>query len=170
MYPHYPHYWRRGPSRLLWFIVGAGAATWWHKHHEMHKHEWTWGHCRRAAIQNPPPNTPPSTDGSDANTSDSSFSLKNLPRSINNIPPAGWSWAERQEAEKYKEQQDHLADLRKQATDAMSDMTEATLESILSGAEALRAKLIASRELRKKQEEQLKREIAEQEKNPPRLI
>ncbi|KAJ3565111.1 hypothetical protein NP233_g7851 [Leucocoprinus birnbaumii] len=112
----------------------------------------------------------PTADGPTANATDPSFSFKDIPRSINNIPPAGWSWGEKQETEKFKEKQDQLAELRKQATDAMSDMTEATLESILSGAEALKAKLIASRELRKQQEEQLRREIEEQEKNPPRLI
>jgi hypothetical protein len=91
----------------------------------------------------------------DSNAPDSSFSFKDIPRAINNIPPGGWSWGEKEE-EKYQEQQDRLAELRRQATDTvsyslaqdeemytyvvkMSDVTEATLESILSGAEALKA-------------------------------
>ncbi|KXN84263.1 hypothetical protein AN958_12836 [Leucoagaricus sp. SymC.cos] len=173
----YPHCYR-GPSRLLWFFIGAGAATWWHKHREMHNSSWTWGHCRRAAIHNNPNNVPiataPVAEGSaanqSANTPDSSFSFKDIPKTINNIPPAGWGWGERKETERYQEEQDRLAELRRQTTEVMSDMTEATLESILSGAEALKAKLVATREQRKKQEEQLKREIEEQARNPPRLI
>lgn len=27
-----PYSYYRGPHRLLWFIIGAGAATWWFKH------------------------------------------------------------------------------------------------------------------------------------------
>lgn len=125
MYP-YHHYnpmaYGRGPRRLVWFIIGAGTATWWIKHHEMRDNGRTWGHCRRPSI--PPPPTPP-VDGSSANPQDSSFSFKDVPRAINNIAPPqkgdwNWGWGEKKLAEKYQEEQDQLADLRRQATEAAS--------------------------------------------------
>jgi len=165
----------RGPRRLLWFVIGAGTATWWIKHREMNNNGgMTWGHCRRPNIQNTPAPTTASADGSNVNPQDSSFSFRDVPRAINNISPPsrdwGWGWGEKKLAEKHQEEQDQLADLRRQATETMTDITEATLESILSTAEVLKAKLAESRELRKKKEEQLQREIEERSKTPPRLI
>jgi hypothetical protein len=120
---------RYGPSRLLWFVIGAGAATWWHKHHEMNSYWGHWGHCRRAAIQGAIPN-PGAPDGSASNstmkTSESSFSFKDIPKTINNIPPAGWGWGERKDTEKYQEEQDRLADVRKQALEAVSSLISET--------------------------------------------
>ncbi|KAF9453618.1 hypothetical protein P691DRAFT_719478 [Macrolepiota fuliginosa MF-IS2] len=169
----YPYYWR-GPSRIVWFLIGAGTATWWIKHRDVH-HFSQWGHCRRLAIENATANANMSTTAQPANGSpESSFSFKDIPRTINNIPPAAaswnWGWGERKEAQKYQEEQDNLAELRRQATDAMTEMTEATLDSILAGAEALKVKLAESREQRKKQEALLQKQIEEQSRNPPRLI
>jgi len=45
-------YYHRAPSRLLWFIIGAGAATWWIKRKDCEKR--SFGPCRRL---------PPSSQG-----------------------------------------------------------------------------------------------------------
>ncbi|TFK71655.1 hypothetical protein BDN72DRAFT_427248 [Pluteus cervinus] len=43
------HHFVRGPSRLLWFIIGAGSATWWIKSRELHGS--SSGPCWRAPIR-----------------------------------------------------------------------------------------------------------------------
>lgn len=40
------HPWRRAPSRIVWFLVGAASATLWIKHKEHHVHQ-HYGRCRR---------------------------------------------------------------------------------------------------------------------------
>lgn len=80
------------------------------------------------AIQNAPANAtgvPPSVDGSNANIApESSFSFKDIPRTINNIPPPSsswnWGWGERKEAERTQEERDRLAEIRRQAVDTVS--------------------------------------------------
>jgi hypothetical protein len=52
---HYIHHFRHGPRRLVWFILGGVAATWWMKHKEMRAHERYIGHCVRQLPQPAPP-------------------------------------------------------------------------------------------------------------------
>jgi hypothetical protein len=50
------HHWHRGPSRLLWFLFGAGVATWFAKQKECHAYQVK--HCmqhRIPAEAYPPP-------------------------------------------------------------------------------------------------------------------
>lgn len=71
MHPYnYPHYYSRcrmfaGPSRLVWFAIGAGAATWFH----YSKHGHSFGrHCVpavRDSNQNVYTLPPPPLDGQD---------------------------------------------------------------------------------------------------------
>jgi hypothetical protein len=114
-----------GPSRFIWFAIGAGAATFWHKCHQMNYNGAPWGHCRRSAIQqqHPYPNPPPTNpDGSSTPTQaqESSFSYKDIPKRINNIPPANWEWGQEKERLRNQEDEDRLADLRRQATETVS--------------------------------------------------
>jgi hypothetical protein len=63
---HYPRYYRYcRPSRFIWFVLGAGTASWFIKHHQMRygHDEQLIGFCRRAPIQ-----TPPSLQSHDRNT------------------------------------------------------------------------------------------------------
>ena len=41
-------HWHRGPSRLLWFILGAGASAWWIKHKECREYQVK--HCMRSRL------------------------------------------------------------------------------------------------------------------------
>ena len=56
------HWYHRGPSRLLWFLFGAGAATWWMKHKEYQGYQVK--HCMRSRI--PPEAYPPPAQQQDA--------------------------------------------------------------------------------------------------------
>ncbi|KAI0741904.1 hypothetical protein C8Q80DRAFT_1274253 [Daedaleopsis nitida] len=42
----------RGTHRLLWFVFGVGAATWWHRHKDVHG----WAEARRAWSERIPQN------------------------------------------------------------------------------------------------------------------
>lgn len=55
---HHMHHFHRGPSRLIWFILGGVATAWWMKHKEIREHNGYFGHCVRKPIYAPPP--PPS--------------------------------------------------------------------------------------------------------------
>jgi hypothetical protein len=54
---HHPyHYYRHGgPSRIIWFIIGGLAASWWLKRREIHDYAHI-GYCVRKPIQAPSPN------------------------------------------------------------------------------------------------------------------
>jgi hypothetical protein len=83
----------------------------------------SWSHCRRSAIQQqyPHPNPPPPTnpDGS-PQAQESSFSFRDIPKRINNIPSADWDWSPEKERLRNQEEEDRLADLRRQATETVS--------------------------------------------------
>ena len=43
---HYPHIFLRRPaSRILWFVIGAGVATWWHNSRAMRDHHAQYWPC-----------------------------------------------------------------------------------------------------------------------------
>jgi len=52
----------------------------------------------------------------------------------------------------------------------MADLTESTLESVLSTAESLKAKLAEHRAQRELQQKSIEQLLDEQRKNPPRLV
>ncbi|KDR80503.1 hypothetical protein GALMADRAFT_240790 [Galerina marginata CBS 339.88] len=164
MHPYYSHmgHWHRGPSRLLWFFFGGLAATWWIKHKDADRR--VFGHCMRPPVQAPP------TDSA-APPSPWPQNMSDIPRAINNIPPAHSSpvsaeWESRQ----WEQEKEHLANISRQATDAMADLTEATLETVLSTAESLKAKLAEHRAQREKQQKVIDQRLEEERRSPPRLV
>jgi len=180
MHPYHFHSmgpWRRGPSRLVWFLIGAATATWWLKRKDTDRR--IFGHCMRPSIQSSPSQ---STDSSAPPPTNPGWpqSLSEIPRVINNIPqvhssPTPSSPAPLVEWEKRQEQQwdlekEHIARISRQATDAMVDLTEATLESVLSTAESLKAKLAEHRAQREKQQAVVAQRLEEERRNPPRLV
>lgn len=71
--------WHRGPSRIVWFLIGAGAATWWIRRKDGERR--IFGHCRRVspldvneAPQGPSPWQPQT--------------ISDVPRAIANMPPS----------------------------------------------------------------------------------
>jgi hypothetical protein len=58
----------------------------------------------------------------------------------------------------------------RQAGDSMTDLSEATLDSILCTVETLKAKLAEHRAQRERQQKQLDEEFEALKKDPPRLV
>lgn len=119
MIPHYS-YRHRGPSRILWFLIGAATASLLLKRSDSHSR--TFGHCRRLQYQTPPPNSsvPDGTlsDGAHfASSAPNSWSvtlLRDIPRAINNIPP----WGSEQQPS-WQQEKEHLADISRKVADAV---------------------------------------------------
>lgn len=118
MFPHYSYRFR-GPSRILWFVIGAATASLLLKRTESHSR--TFGHCRRLQHQTPLPNSsvPDGTlsDAHFASSAPNSWSvtfLRDIPRAINNIPPWG---SEQQKS--WQQEKEHLADISRKVADAV---------------------------------------------------
>ncbi|GLB41884.1 hypothetical protein LshimejAT787_1004840 [Lyophyllum shimeji] len=143
-------HWHRGPSRLIWFFIGAAAATFWHKHKEA-KHGVGWHpHCLRAPIQPPVLSSSANPDRR---------SMHGVSKAINNIPPAELS-----NSTEWNEEKQRMAELSRSAGDKLAELSEATLDTVLTTVEVLKAKLAEHRAERDKQLQD------ERRKNPPRPV
>lgn len=119
MFPHYSYRFR-GPSRILWFAIGAATASLLLKRTDSHSR--TFGHCRRLQHQTPLPNSsvPDGTLSDDAHFASSAPNsksvtfLRDIPRAINNIPPWG---SEQQQS--WQQEKEHLADISRKVADAV---------------------------------------------------
>ncbi|KAG6336048.1 hypothetical protein ID866_3047 [Astraeus odoratus] len=126
---HYPHiYLRRPVSRLLWFVIGAGVATWWHHSRAMHEYRAQYWPClahqqRRAALPDQAPTTDPIRG-------EGRWVWKANPSSDGTM---GWNQQE------WEENKERLKNMQKRVGEAMADMSESTLDSIVSAAEVLKA-------------------------------
>ncbi|KAF8920585.1 hypothetical protein CPB85DRAFT_494705 [Mucidula mucida] len=118
---------RRGPSRLLWFFIGAGTAAFWIKHKQAaDTHgKFYWKHCQRPPVRE--------------TTTESKLAAW---RRQCEGPHADEEW----EMEKEK-----IAAIGRQAQDAMTDISEATLDSLLNTCASLKHKLIQHREQRERE-------------------
>lgn len=111
--PHFYRHWHRGPSRLLWFIIGAGSATAFIAHKEAHEGEKSryWGHCFRAPIQVPQslPSSP-----------NQSFTPGPVPHTSE---PEHWQrWIGRPSDQQIIEEKERLANLKRQAQDTVRSL------------------------------------------------
>ncbi|KAF8817563.1 hypothetical protein BYT27DRAFT_7216642 [Phlegmacium glaucopus] len=166
MYQYY-----RGPSRIVWFLIGAVTASWWLKRKDADSR--IFGHCMRLQYQTPPPIGNPSfaPDGAPSNIGPftpsvpdfRSVTFRDIPRAFNHIPPAHWG----EQQQSWQQEKEHLANISRKVTDAMADLTEATLESVLSAAEALKAKLAEHRANREHQQNIIDQQIQETRNLPP---
>ncbi|KAK0457690.1 uncharacterized protein EV420DRAFT_473502 [Desarmillaria tabescens] len=174
MYPypsyHYFYRWHRRPSRLLWFVLGAGAATLFMKHREAARvnGKFYWGHCQRHSVNYGP--VPPQSRI--AQWREETENWKPTPPPAvpvgNSVYEGNYSsgWREQEwDAEKEK-----MKAFGKQAQDAMTDMSEATLDSLLATVTALKQKLAQHRAQREQQEKLLEEEIEQHKKHPPRFV
>ncbi|KAF8351179.1 hypothetical protein F5887DRAFT_196146 [Amanita rubescens] len=170
------------PSRAFWFLVGAASAALWIKHREYRNIErGGYGPCvRQRAIQsasqqqgalaetsrlNVAPPTSPSL------TAQTPETLHSVSRAINNLPPAdGWSFGERRQMEKWEEDKEKLIDFTVRATDAIADMSESTLDTVLSTIENLKTKIVEHRARREKQRERLGTQLEDEKKRSRHLI
>ncbi|KAI6094325.1 hypothetical protein F5141DRAFT_267868 [Pisolithus sp. B1] len=154
---HHPHvYLHRPASRVLWFLIGAGVATWWHHSRAARDHHSPYWPCqmqqhRWAALRDQPRS---SSSEPGPYERDARWGWRHSP------PPssamAGWNQQE------WEENKERLSNMQKRINEAMVDMSESTLESIVSTAEALKARLAQNRARR---EGPLLSEIPEQKKD-----
>jgi len=145
----YHHMYRRGPSRIFWFLIGGAAFAWFHHVKERKviqaqqaqqegRGEFTscWygpdRHRRwhdRQAVQGPPQTVQQATQTASQPKVDIQAQLPTDP------------WAE----EKTK-----IKQVGQQASDAVADMAEVSLDGVLSAVETLRQKLAEHRAAREK--------------------
>jgi len=170
VYSHGFHSWH-GPRRAVWFIIGAASATLWMSHKEAHRqntHDRYFGHCFR------PPVPPMQPRDSPAPTDDppAQWRPRDIPTAINNIPPASlpWGYPESHRDRQWEEEKIKLQAIGKQAEDVMAKLSEATLDSVMSTMEALKAKLAEHRAQREEAQRQLEKQLEEQRKNPHRFV
>ncbi|KAF7308637.1 hypothetical protein HMN09_00713000 [Mycena chlorophos] len=150
----YRHHWHTGPSRLVWFVLGAASATWWihRKQHHAASNEQHFGRCIRQPIpplQNDPPAPAPA------------------PPAPNPMP---WGYPEAHRARQFDEEIAKVKEIGKQAEDVMAKLSEDALDSALSTMEALKRKLAEHREQRLRAQRELEKQVQEQQNNPHRFV
>ncbi|KAF9054365.1 hypothetical protein BJ165DRAFT_1438287 [Panaeolus papilionaceus] len=162
MYGHWHHFRHpfmyRGPSRLLWFAIGAVTASWFIKRKDERR---VWGHCRRPALgpNDLPQQSPDDQDPWKARATEFS-------RTINNLNPPDGPVTPPWDEKEFQQQREHFAKVSRQAGEAMSDLTESTLETVIAAAQAMRSKLSDNRKRREIEEEQHRRNpVVEQPQN-----
>ncbi|KAI6023587.1 hypothetical protein BKA83DRAFT_4261594 [Pisolithus microcarpus] len=152
----------RPASRILWFLIGAGAATWWHHSRAMRDHHSPYWPClmqqqRRAALQDQPPITSTGSEPGPYQERDARWGWRPHGPPPSGAVMAGWNHQE------WEENKERLRNMQKRVGEAMVDMSESTLDSIVSTAETLKARLA---EHRARREAVLSPEITEQKKDP----
>jgi len=131
MYPGYWHpgfhrYYRRGPSRLLWFALGAGTVLFYFKHRLMSADENRFGFCRRIHSLRSSQQTNDRAAGD-----------------THGGPSIGWGPRDQQwEGDKARLMDMHMG---QQVNAAMSEASEATLDSVLNIMTSLKARLAQHR-------------------------
>jgi hypothetical protein len=108
-YVHMRSRWHgRGPSRLIWFAIGAGSACVWIAHKEAHEGRKSqyWNHCFKAPIQVPPmlPSSPNQT------TTPTGHEHTN----------ERWQHWNRMSEQQWREEREHVLHMKKQAQDTVS--------------------------------------------------
>lgn len=107
-YVHMRTRWQgRGPSRLLWFAIGAGSACVWIAHKEAHEGRKSqyWNHCFKAPIQ-VPPMLPSSPNQTTAPTSHEHTNER-------------WQHWNRMSEQQWREEREHVLHMKKQAQDSV---------------------------------------------------
>ncbi|KAG2066264.1 hypothetical protein BDR04DRAFT_1106999 [Suillus decipiens] len=173
MYPYYYHHYRfRGSSRILWFVIGAGAATLWHRSRQMHEYRAQYFPCvmqPRRVLEGsdehptPPVYSKPDRDAPAPQEHRWNF-IHRSQHDTNRDGTLGWNQRE------WEEDKERLKEIQKRAEDAMLDMSESTLESIVSTVEALKTKLAQHKTQREQERKKYEEELERQKKEPPRYV
>lgn len=167
MYTYYHRYHFRGPSRIVWFILGAGVATFWHRSRQMREYRAQYFPCvmqaRRIEGNGEHPTSPVYKPDAPANQEHGWNFMHRTQPDRNGDETVGWNQRE------WEEDKERLKEIQKRAEDAMLDMSESTLESIVSTVEALKTKL-AQHKTQREQERKNYEELERQKKEPPRYV
>ncbi|KIY43765.1 hypothetical protein FISHEDRAFT_77702 [Fistulina hepatica ATCC 64428] len=200
MYPypwfHSYHHWHRGPSRLLWFIIGAVSAAYWMKRKQwcddstyrrcfrprvpppyIHQHPWPESAIPTSTPEGPSQSVPGCVPvghvhprpalPTQSSVGDNRGSPFPSPWSF---PPPPWGFSPQDQERRWQEERERMAAMARQAGDAMAEMSEATLDQVLATVESLKAKLAEHRAQREAQKKALEKELEEHERNPPRFV
>ncbi|EPS94568.1 hypothetical protein FOMPIDRAFT_1091077, partial [Fomitopsis schrenkii] len=135
-------------SRLLWFLIGAGTTAFWIKSH--HAHEWQVRNCWRDRIPQdayPPPSaaqgqTQAMPTGAPAVPAQPSSPTPHV------LPPP-------MPTDRWDEERLRVQNLGKQATETISELSEATLDSVLATVQSLKVKLAEARKEREQHLQQM---------------
>lgn len=166
----YPYYHLRHPSRIVWFILGAGAATFWHCSRQMREHRAQYFPCVMQARhiegggEHPGPTSPIYKPDAPAPQEHRWNFIHRTQPDRNGDGTAGWNQRE------WEEDKERLKEIQKRAEDAMLDMSESTLESIVSTVEALKTKLAQHKTQREQERKNFEEELERQKKNPLRYV
>ncbi|KAF7331545.1 hypothetical protein MKEN_00033600 [Mycena kentingensis (nom. inval.)] len=171
MHPHFYHgfhHFRRGPSRILWFTLGAASAAWFVKRREAHQHttDRHFGRCWRPPVGSLPQ---PNSD---------EWKLRDL----NNIPhatateappppsPLPWGYPEAHRERQWDEEKAKLQAVGRQAEDVMTKLSEDALDSVMSAMEALKRKLAEHRAERDRTQRELEKKFEDEKNSPHRFV
>ncbi|KAG2157836.1 uncharacterized protein EDB93DRAFT_818988 [Suillus bovinus] len=170
MYPYYHRHYFRGPSRIVWFVLGAGVATFWNCSHKMREHRAQYFPC---VMQ------PHRVEGSGENTTP----IYSKPDASGPAPQEHrWNFIYKRQHDhngdgtmgfnqrEWEEDKERLKEIQKRAEDAMLDMSESTLESIVSTVEALKIKLAQHKAQREQERKNYEEELERQRKAPLRYV
>ncbi|KAF9266997.1 hypothetical protein L218DRAFT_956083 [Marasmius fiardii PR-910] len=185
----YHHHGGRRPSRLLWFLIGAGTATFFIYRKQAHRNDDAyWGHCRKVPVQ-PPPQIQANLERGRSmepfqipvpqhvqpripvdHSLPPTFTQAQMQTSSTPGHPHPFQWGFQSFEQQRAQWEQDRERLMSKAQETMSDMSEATLESLSGTIETLRTKLAEHRAQREKQQKLLEQELEEKKKNPPRWV
>ncbi|KAK7051216.1 hypothetical protein VNI00_004716 [Paramarasmius palmivorus] len=123
--------------RLFWFFIGAGAATWWHKHHQYS----VFSECHRRRTDYHI-GTGASNDTSQAAGQASSHQ----------------DWAE---------ERARIREVSRQVGDTVTEISEATLDTLLASVQAMKDRLAQNRLERERFEVEQRRQMEEAQRRSP---
>ncbi|KAJ2925920.1 hypothetical protein H1R20_g11172, partial [Candolleomyces eurysporus] len=154
---------RRGPSRILWFIVGAGAASWYIKRHQS-------GHANSVQWQ-------PSSNGPNQQQYGSTPSVQAPPQPSHyptQAPPIYQNSQQPPVPQQHPEPPVQVAKAEdsviNQGVSEAMNLAETTLESILGTAQALKLQLADQRAERERQQKEAEKKREEELRTPPRWV
>lgn len=108
-----PYYNYRGPSRILWFLIGAVTTNWLLKRKDCDSR--IFGHCRRLQYQMPQPNSvPDGTPFAPSAPNSWSVTVRDILRTTNNIP----HWGTEQQ-QPWLQEKEYFGDISRKVTDAV---------------------------------------------------
>ncbi|KIK70016.1 hypothetical protein GYMLUDRAFT_53137 [Collybiopsis luxurians FD-317 M1] len=157
-------------GNLLWFFLGAGAATMGGSH---------WGHghrCHRHFSHGPAPplpsDAPPQANNNmnanrDAFFSNPSWNRDSSSASSSSSPSQG---AAASAPDPWAAEKERMREIGNQVGVNVLEFSESTLDTMLSSIQNMKTRVIQQRQEREKLEAEQKRSAEEQRMNPPRYV
>jgi len=137
----------RGPSRLLWFGLGAFAAVWYHRAHARGEFR-GWGPCGNRRIEEWRAEKAAKT------ATKEQFPAHTTSRQEMKETVGEWSWRPAAPPSLQDEEVHRMWEEKtKKAQETVADLSESALDGILVAAESLKARLAEFRQSQKQEQE-----------------